>query len=137
MAITAPLYHLQINVDFAKNASFYRNFMSLLGWHTIFESSEMAGFGLEGSASIWFVGNGATEAMNYDLKGVNHISFKVPKLEDVDKVIDFLTESGIQTLFDTPRHRPEFSTSEKETYYQIIFETPDGLQVEVVYTGIK
>lgn len=40
-------------------------------------------------------------------------------------------------IFDTPRHRPEFASNESETYYQIIFETPDKVQVEIVYIGAK
>jgi hypothetical protein len=39
-------------------------------------------------------------------------------------------------LFETPRHRPEFS-SEDSTYYQIMFESPDRILLEFVYTGPK
>jgi hypothetical protein len=38
-------------------------------------------------------------------------------------------------LFDTPRHRPDFSQSPDHTYYQIMFESPDRILFEVVYTG--
>ena len=37
----------------------------------------------------------------------------------------------------TPRHRPEFSASEHDTYYQIMFESPDRVLFEVVYEGPK
>jgi hypothetical protein len=34
-------------------------------------------------------------------------------------------------------HRPEFSMSTEETYYQVMFESPDRILFEVVYTGTK
>ena len=44
---------------------------------------------------------------------------------------------GVQPLFDTPRHRPEFRDDPKETYYQVMFESPDKVLFEVVYSGLK
>ena len=37
-------------------------------------------------------------------------------------------------LFETPRYRPDFS-SEPNTYYQIMFESPDRILFEIVYVG--
>ncbi len=37
----------------------------------------------------------------------------------------------------TPRHRPEFSQGPDQTYYQVMFESPDRVLFEVVYTGPK
>jgi hypothetical protein len=48
----------------------------------------------------------------------------------------WLKESGIPHLFETPRHRPEFSEGDN-TYYQVMFESPDRILFEVVYTGPK
>jgi hypothetical protein len=48
-----------------------------------------------------------------------------------------LQQHGIQALFDTPRHRPEFCSSPDNTYYQVMFESPDRILFEVVYTGPK
>ena len=54
---------------------------------------------------------------------------------DVDAMATWLTARGTALLFDTPRHRPEFAGGDGQTYYQIMFETPDRILVEVVYTG--
>jgi hypothetical protein len=51
--------------------------------------------------------------------------------------VTYLKQHGIKALFETPRHRPEFSGSEAETYYQVMFESPDRILFEVVYTGPK
>ena len=40
-------------------------------------------------------------------------------------------------LFETPRHRPDFARSADQTYYQVMFEIPDHILLEVVYTGRK
>jgi hypothetical protein len=56
---------------------------------------------------------------------------------DVDQVAAYLGERGVAALFETPRHRPEFSGDASQTYYQVMFETPDRILVEVVYTGPK
>ena len=56
---------------------------------------------------------------------------------DVDAVAAWLAERGVIALFETPRHRPDFSQSANDTYYQVMFETPDHILLEVVYTGPK
>jgi catechol 2,3-dioxygenase-like lactoylglutathione lyase family enzyme len=66
---------------------------------------------------------------------MNHFAISTASQEDVDATGAYLRERGVELLFDTPRHRPEFSASEDSTYYQIMFETPDRLLVEVVYIG--
>ena len=55
---------------------------------------------------------------------------------DVDATASYLREQQVEMLFGTPQHRPEFS-SEGNTYYQVMFETPDRILLEVVYTGPK
>lgn len=47
-----------------------------------------------------------------------------------------LVEKGVSTLFETPRHRPDFM-SEGNTNCQIMFESPDHILFEVVYKGPK
>ena len=59
---------------------------------------------------------------------------KIPPKSPVASVIGFLKEKGVPSLFDTPRHRPDFS-SPGQTYDQIMFESPDQILFEVVYTG--
>jgi catechol 2,3-dioxygenase-like lactoylglutathione lyase family enzyme len=138
------LYHLQINIDYAKNGNFYKELMTFLGWSVIFETEAvvgkykgMAGYRSGSNGDLWFVDSTDKEVSNYDKVGVNHVSLRVTKQENVDEVIKFLESKGVKTLFGTPRHRPEFTSQESDTYYQIIFETPDKIQFEIVYIGAK
>jgi predicted lactoylglutathione lyase len=55
----------------------------------------------------------------------------------VDEMVNYLRKKGIPPLFNTPRHRPEFADSPNDTYYQVMFETPDRILFEVVYIGSK
>jgi catechol-2,3-dioxygenase len=130
-------YHTQINVDYAKHGQFYKELMTLLGWSEIFSETNMAGYKSGTTGDIWFVDAEHKEINHYDNIGVSHIAIRVEKQSDVDEVVSFLTSKNIPGLFETPRHRPEFSMSEKETYYQVIFESPDKIQIEVVYVGVK
>jgi catechol 2,3-dioxygenase-like lactoylglutathione lyase family enzyme len=140
--------HVLFNVR-AENLPFYRDLLSALGWNTIFEGAPeagapMLGMGEAGGASLWFSGeiSGADDAHAganhyYDGQGVNHLAFAVEAQADVDTAARCLAGKGVAALFETPRHRPEFSGSETETYYQVMFASPDGVLFEVVYTGPK
>lgn len=130
------LSHLQININ-PTNLPFYKDLMNFMGWNVIFETEEMAGFTSGGEASIWFLKSQNNEQNNYDGFGVNHISLGVTEMKNVDEVMEHLKSNGVEMLFGTPKHRPEFAMSDKETYYQIMFETPDKMLFEVVYTGAK
>lgn len=130
------LNHLQININ-PTNLSFYKDLMRFLGWTPIMESEEMAGFSSGGEASLWFLKSQNTAQHNYDGYGVNHIGIKVEELKNVDEAMAYLKSKNIEMLFDTPKHRPEFAQNETETYYQIMFESPDKILFEVVYTGAK
>jgi len=50
-------------------------------------------------------------------------------------MVDYLKKAGVPALFETPRHRPDFCSSPDQTYYQVMFESPDRLLFEVVYSG--
>ncbi len=130
------LYHLQININ-PVNLPFYKDLMAFMGWSVIFETEEIAGFTSGGEASLWFLKSQSNNQNNYDGVGVNHISLKVEEMENVDEVMEHLRLKNIEMLFDTPKHRPEFAAGENETYYQIMFESPDKVLFEVVYTGAK
>jgi hypothetical protein len=108
-----------------------------MGWKVIFEDNNVAGFKSDQAGDLWFVQTIHDENSNYDAKGVNHISLRVDQLGDVDSVKDYLEKQKIIMLFDTPRHRPEFAASESETYYQIMFESPDKILFEVVFVGSR
>jgi hypothetical protein len=133
--VQSELSHMQINVRPA-NMSFYKDLASFLGWKTLYDSAEMLGVAGTNEASLWFAA-AANEANNdYDGRGVNHLGIGVTAQSDVDSAAAWLKERGVELLFETPRHRPEFS-SDGQTYYQVMFESPDRILLEVVYTGPK
>lgn len=132
----STFYHLQINIDFA-NVSFYKNLMSTLGWTGIFEDKDVVGFTSGSSGDLWFLESDSKETADYDARGVNHVAIKVEKSEDVDEIVTFLKDQNISMLFDTPKHRAEFASSEDQTYYQVMFESPDKVLFEIVYVGAK
>jgi len=130
------LYHLQINVRPA-NLPFYRDLMAFLGWQTLYSDDGMFGAGDANGASLWFIGQVKDVANDYDGPGLNHIGIRPAAQADVDAVVGYLKAHNVAALFDTPRHRPEFASGEDQTYYQVMFESPDRVLFEVVYTGPK
>lgn len=134
------LSHIQFNVN-AANLAFYRDLFTFLGWEVLYDDAEAAMLGVGGShgESFWFSGSGATKNVDndYDGVGVNHIAIGAEAQADVDAAAAHLTQAGVELLFETPRHRPDFAESEDMTYYQIMFATPDRLLLEFVYTGPK
>lgn len=135
------LSHLQVNVQ-GPNIPFYKDLMAFLGWQVLYDGEGAPGvqvLGAQGTnnASLWFIGAANGASNDYDGPGTNHIAIGASSQADVDAAAAYLSEHGVTALFETPRHRPEFSQSEDSTYYQVMFETPDRLLVEVVYTGPK
>lgn len=129
------LNHLQINIDY-QNINFYRNLLRFLGWKIIFEDQNIVGFSSGTNGSLWFVQRQKDFAPDRDGNGVNHIGIGTGSIASVDETVKYLKNNNIALLFDTPRHRPDFS-SPKETYYQVMFESPDKILFEVFYTGPK
>lgn len=129
------LGHIVAWVD-PKNLVFYKDLFTFLEWAVLYDDPNMLGMGDENGGSLWFGAPLKDHANDYDGIGVNHIGISVKKQEDVDAMVDYLKKRGIPALFETPRHRPEFS-GPGSTYYQVMFETPDRLLFEVVYTGPK
>lgn len=101
------------------------------------EDKGLLGLSSGSGASVWFTPEKAKGANDHDSVGVNHFGIAVSSAVEVDEVITYLKEKGVPPLFETPRHRPEFAQSEDQTYYQVMFESPDKLLFEVVYTGPK
>ena len=130
------LSHLQINVQ-PENLGFYRDLFTFLGWRIIYDGPDMLAVGDPNKVSLWFSPGAKPVAYDYDGAGVNHLGVGVEALADVDAAARFLTEKGIPHLFETPRHRPDFSESETHTYYQVMFESPDRILFEIVYMGPK
>lgn len=129
------LSHIQFNVR-AANVPFYRDLFGFLGWQTLHEDAGMIGLAGKHGESFWFIGQVEDGSIDYDGPGVNHIAIGAESQGDVDSAAAYLRERGAELLFETPRHRPEFS-GDGNTYYQIMFESPDGLLLEFVYTGPK
>ena len=130
------LYHLQVNVNPA-NAPFYKDLLTFVGWRILFEGDGVLGMAGGNAASLWFVPQMKDGPNDYDGPGVNHIAIGAEAQADVDTVAEYLTKIGVTHLFETPRHRPEFSAAADQTYYQVMFESPDRVLFEVVYTGVK
>jgi len=134
--VKTSLVHLELKVDPANNG-FYKDLLGFLGWGVLYEGDGMLGLGASNQASLWFAGGANSSKNDYDGVGVNHIAIGAESIADVDSAAAYLKEKGVAALFETPRHRAEFSSSEKETYYQVMFESPDRLLFEIVYTGPK
>ncbi len=136
------LGHMQFNVV-DTNMQFYRDLMNLLGWQVIFdgavppENTGMLGVADPNGASIWFAGYSKAVTNDYDGPGMNHLAIGTQSQSDVDEVAKYLEQRDIKLLFGTPQHRPEFAMSPDQTYYQVMFESPDRVLLEVVYTGPK
>ena len=130
------LGHLVFGID-DKNRGFYRDLLSFLGWKIIYDAEGMIAAGDSNGVSLWFGSFTKEVANDYDGPGLNHFAISTATQAEVDQAAAFLAEKGVAHLFETPRHRPEFSRDASSTYYQVMFETPDRLLVEIVYTGPK
>ncbi len=129
------LNHLQLNIDF-ENILFYKDLMEFLGWKIIMENEQIVGFDSGRSGSLWFLPKQKDAPYDYDAVGVNHIGIGVDSIEPVNDIAEFLRKIGVESLFGTPKYRPEFSGDDR-IYYQIMFETPDKILFEVVCSGPK
>ena len=133
---SGALSHLQINVT-ADNLPFYRELFPLLGWDPIVSDETIEAFNSAGGVSLWFLAGASETPNDYNGPGVNHIGLAAASQAEVDRTVAWLAERDIARLFDTPRHRPDFSSNEANTYYQVMFESPDGVLFEHVYIGPK
>ncbi len=134
--INSSIGHIVYNIN-PGNTGFYRDLMTFLGWTPIYEQGAILGVADKKGASLWFMGMAKAVDNDYDGLGVNHVALSVPRQSDVDAAVAYLKAAGIGPLFETPRHRPEFSRSAEDTYYQVMFESPDRILFEIVYTGPK
>lgn len=128
------LGHLQCNIDL-KNISFYQDLFNFLGWTVLYDTADMLGVACEQGASLWFASVTSDARNDYDGAGMNHMGITVAAQADVDAAAAYLQARGVAALFETPRHRPEFCASPDQTYYQVMFESPDRLLFEIVYMG--
>lgn len=126
--------HLQININ-PKNLAFYKELFGFLGWSTVYEDPTMIGLSCEKGTSLWFAGCAKEVNNDYDGPGTNHLAIAVDDQTDVDEAVTYLQQHGVKALFETPRHRPDFCSDPTLTYYQVMFESPDHILLEVVYRG--
>src|SRR5712692_9605680 len=132
----SSLGHIQFNVR-AASVPFYKDLMAFLGWQSIYEEEGMLGVGGSTGASLWFMSQTKDVSNDYDGPGMNHLGIAAESQADVDAAASYLRERGVELLFGTPQHRPEFAQGEDQTYYQVMFASPDRVLLEVVYTGPK
>jgi catechol 2,3-dioxygenase-like lactoylglutathione lyase family enzyme len=136
MMIKAPMGHIQFHIN-AENVGFYRDLMTFVGWTSLYDDQGAVGFSDGGTQSLWFTPRLKEVDNDYDGAGLNHFAFAAASIADVDLASGYLRDRGIELLFDTPRHRPDFTGSDTDTYYQVMFESPDRILFEIVYTGPK
>lgn len=129
------LGHLLFSID-GKNRGFYRDLFTFLGWKIGYEAEGILGVSDSNQTGLWFGDASKSVTNDYDGPGLNHFAIHTSTQAEVDEAAAYLAERGIPHLFDTPRHHPEFSSGDN-TYYQVMFETPDRILAEVVYIGPK
>lgn len=128
--------HIQFHIQPA-NLGFYRDLFGFLGWSTVYDGDGILGVECSQGASLWFMGQLKDSANDYDGPGMNHIGIATTTQAEVDDATSYLADHGVAALFDTPKHRPDFQPDPTQTYYQVMFESPDRILFEVVYTGAK
>ncbi len=128
--------HIQFNVD-PKNFPFYKDLLPFLDWKLIHDDENMVAFSHANGYSLWFLPKTKMVENDYDGPGLNHLGLHAASITVADETCQFLADKGVPTLFDTPRHRPEFGGDPTQTYYQVMFESADKILFEVVYIGPK
>jgi len=126
--------HVQFNIDPA-NVGFYRDLFGFLAWETLYEGEDFIGVG-DGHGSLWFMGGANNSANDHDGPGLNHLGIGTETQDQVDETVSYLRDRGAELLYGTPCHRPEYA-GEDGVYYSAMFESPDKILLEVVYSGPK
>ncbi len=132
--INSRVGHIMFNIDL-QNMGFYKEFFGFLGWTVLRDLPNKLGAGERQGTGVWFTGPAKAVHNDYDGAGMNHLAILVDSQAEVDDTVAYLKEHKIQSLFDTPRHRPEFCHDADLTYYQVMFESPDRILLEVYYKG--
>lgn len=127
--------HIQLHINPA-NLSFYSDLFTVLAWKVGAIENNTIDVADSNGTSLWFTPSPKQISNDYDGPGINHLAIHTATTADVDTVVSFLNERNIPALFGTPRHHPEYS-GENHTYYQVMFESPDKILLEVVYIGPK
>lgn len=117
--------HIEIAVsDLQKSLNFYRPLFEMIGWKEV----DKNGF-VNGNIKIYLkkweypVGNSL---------GVRHLCFWAENREIVDKVGDYIKNTGVR-MIRGPLVVSEYSPD----YYTVDFYDPDGFMLEVAHTPDK
>ena len=132
----ARLGHLVFFGD-PQNVGFYKDLFEFLEWKTIFDEAGIFGTTDGNGCDLWFEGESNGARNDHDGAGLNHLAVITESQADVDTAVAHLRGNGVELLFGTPCDRPEHAESENHLYYSAMFESPDRILFEVVYTGLK
>lgn len=132
--INSRVGHIILNIG-PENMGFYKDFFTYLGWTVLRDQPNKLGVGDKQGTGVWFVSPAKAVDNDYDGIGMNHLAIIVDTQNEVDQICEYLHIHNIPALFDTPRHRPEFCHVENQTYYQVMFESPDKILLEVYFKG--
>ena len=128
------MHHVQVNID-TQNIKFYTDLLDFLGWTAIMQTESFAGFHSEENGDVWFVPAQDNDVSSCNKRGLNHVCFGVSSVQEVDAFVDWLVRNAIKTFPETPKYKPGFGPGDGEVYYQVMFESPDRILFEIVYTG--
>lgn len=126
------LDHISINVkDIEKSRMFYGKLLSFLGFKTVHDEPEIAGWS-NGPHGLWIEQVADNYGKDFHRKnvGVNHLAFRANSREAVDSFYtDFLLKNELPILYEQPKEYPEY----RDGYYAVFFEDPDRLKLEVMH----
>jgi catechol 2,3-dioxygenase-like lactoylglutathione lyase family enzyme len=134
--VNTHLGHLVFFGD-PKNVGFYKDLFDFLGWKSIYDEGGIFGTTDGRGCDLWFEGESNGAQNDYNGAGLNHLAVITENQADVDATATYLRDKGAELLFGTPCDRPEHAESENHRYYSAMFESPDRILFEVVYTGPK
>ena len=134
--VKTHLGHLVFHID-PENAGFYKDLFAFLGWQSIYDEGGVFGVTNGGECALWFEGEANGAHNDYNGAGLNHLAITTEHQADVDTAATYLRGKGVALLFGTPCDRPEHADSANHLYYSAMFESPDRILLEVVYSGPK
>jgi catechol 2,3-dioxygenase-like lactoylglutathione lyase family enzyme len=132
--MAATFDHLQFNVGSPETSlPFYKDMLTFLGLEIVAEhEGELVGAS-DGHATYYFYRTDEDKRhfpYNRDGTGLNHLALHVQSDAEVDRFIsEFMKPRGIEPQWGTPRTRPDYG----HPYYQVMFEDPEGLAIEVFH----
>jgi catechol 2,3-dioxygenase-like lactoylglutathione lyase family enzyme len=134
--VKTHLGHLVFYGD-PQNVGFYKDLFEFLEWKTIYDEGGIFGTTDGNACDLWFEGEANGARNDHDGAGLNHLAVITESQEDVDTAVAYLIGKDVAMLFGTPCNRPEHAESENHLYYSAMFESPDRILIEIVYTGPK